>query len=154
MQKDYKEHMVDLQQFLITDEQASTPNLRSTFFRILENPLFNLFKTSKFELFDLCLNGFDIEIEPLEAIKEVQSRLATKIDAYKKILSSGKDLDMDKIDKKIFKNRESLLLFSILNDIEFKIFTLYSYLRKGAQLLRKTFESRLAVTETFNIIEK
>lgn len=105
MQKDYKEHMADLQQFLITDEQASTPNLRSTFFRILENPLFNLFKTSKFELFDLCLNGFDIEIEPLEAIKEVQARLVTKIEAYKKILSSGKDLDMDKISKKIFKNK-------------------------------------------------
>lgn len=58
----FKELMGDLTTFLIKEEQSSTPNLRSTFFRIIENPLFALFKTSKFELFDLCLNGFDIEI--------------------------------------------------------------------------------------------
>jgi hypothetical protein len=46
------------------------------------------------------------------------------------------------------------LVYSLIHDIEFKLFTLYSYLRKGAQLLRKTFESRLAVTELFNVIEK
>lgn len=56
----FKELMNELHTLLVKEEQSATPNLRSTFFRILENPLFALFKTSKFELFDLSLNGFDI----------------------------------------------------------------------------------------------
>ena len=71
--------MAELHTLLIKQEQSTTPNLCSTFFRILENPLFALFKTSKFELFDLSLNGFDIEIEPLEALKDVHSRLLLRI---------------------------------------------------------------------------
>lgn len=64
------------------------------------------------------------------------------------------EVDLAELDRKVFRNEQALLLYSVLHSIEYKLFTLYSYLRKGAQLLRKTFESRLAVTEMFNAIEK
>ena len=69
-------------------------------------------------------------------------------------MEKGLDVNLAELDRKLFRSEQALLLYSVLHSIEFKIFTLYSYLRKGAQLLRKTFESRLAVTEMFNTIEK
>lgn len=102
----------------------------------------------------MSLNGFDIEIEPLEALKEVHARLVVRISEYKKLLDGGVQVDLAELDRKLFRSEQALLLYSLLHSIEFKIFTLYSYLRKGSQLLRKTFESRLAVTEMFNVIEK
>lgn len=58
----------DLTEFLINQEIASTDKLRKTFFKLLENPLIFLFKVSRFEIFNLRLNAFDIELEPIDAI--------------------------------------------------------------------------------------
>lgn len=74
---------------MIKDELASTPTLRSTFYKVLESPLFCLFKSSKFELFELCLNGFDIEYEPDEAIKEVHKGLLKNTEGLKGLLKDG-----------------------------------------------------------------
>lgn len=52
----------DLIEFLVKQEVATTEKLRKTFYRILDSPLLLLFKISRFEIFDLRLNGFDIEL--------------------------------------------------------------------------------------------
>lgn len=69
-------------EFLVRQEVASTEKLRKTFYRILENPLILLFKISRFEIFDLRLNGFDIELKPIEAITELAKTLYDNIDEY------------------------------------------------------------------------
>ena len=53
---------ISLIEFLVKQEVATTEKLRKTFYRILDSPLLLLFKISRFEIFDLRLNGFDIEL--------------------------------------------------------------------------------------------
>lgn len=94
--------MNDLTQFLIKDELASTPTLRSTFYKVLDSPLFCLFKSSKFELFELCLNGFDIEYEPDEAIREVHKALIKNTEGLKALLVNGFQPNKQELEAKIF----------------------------------------------------
>ena len=69
----------DLSTFLIEQEIASTDKLRKTFYRILENPLIMLFKVSRFEIFNLRLNAFDIELDPIEAVGELGTSVLANI---------------------------------------------------------------------------
>jgi hypothetical protein len=75
----------DLTEFLINQEIASTDKLRKTFFRLLENPLIFLYKVSRFEIFNLRLNAFDIELEPIDAIAELAASILENIDKHQKI---------------------------------------------------------------------
>jgi predicted RNA binding protein with dsRBD fold (UPF0201 family) len=77
----------DLTEFLINQQIASTDKLRKTFYRILENPMTFLFKVSRFEIFNLRLNAFDIELEPIDAVCEVGSSLLSNIDKHEAIVS-------------------------------------------------------------------
>ena len=46
-----------------------------------------VFKVSPFELFNLRLNAFDIELEPIDAVCEVGSSLLSNIDKHEAIVS-------------------------------------------------------------------
>ena len=78
----------DLSEFLINQQIASTDKLRKTFYRLLENPLTFLFKVSRFEIFNLRLNAFDIELEPIDAVCELGASILTNIDKYDQILAT------------------------------------------------------------------
>ena len=150
----FKDIMNDLTDFLIKDELASTPTLRSTFYKVLDNPLFCLFKSSKFELFELCLNGFDIEYEADEAIKEVHKGLLRKTEELKQLVAKGFQPNKTEMEHKVFSSIDSLLFYSSLKSIQLKLFTLYSYVRKGASFLKKEYKHRLFVAELFASLEK
>jgi hypothetical protein len=76
----------DLTEFLINQQIASTDKLRKTFYRILENPMTFLFKVSRFEIFNLRLNAFDIELEPIDAVSELGSSILDNIHKEEELL--------------------------------------------------------------------
>jgi hypothetical protein len=50
-----------------------------------------LFKVSRFEIFNLRLNAFDIELEPIDAIGELAKLLYKNIDNYVSIQKNLKE---------------------------------------------------------------
>ena len=80
----------DLTEFLINQQIASTDKLRKTFYRLLENPLTFLFKVSRFEIFNLRLNAFDIELEPIDAVSQVGASILENIEKHQRILGQLK----------------------------------------------------------------
>jgi hypothetical protein len=56
----------------------------------LESPLLLLFKVSRFEIFNLRFNAFDIELDPIDAICELATLLYKSIDEYLKIENKHK----------------------------------------------------------------
>ena len=72
----------DLSEILIKQEVGSTDKLRKTFYRLLENPLTLLFRISRFEIFNLRLNAFDIELDPIDAVSQVGTELLNNIDKH------------------------------------------------------------------------
>ena len=111
------------------------------FYRILENPLLLLFKVSRFEIFELRLNGFDIEITPIEAIEELAKGLYNNIDSYIELNKKG----VEENEGQFYKSWDSFMGEAILNLIKDKIFVMYSYLRKGAGLLKKKIENKAKI---------
>ena len=138
----------DLSEFLINQEIASTDKLRKTFYKILENPLTFLFKVSRFEIFNLRLNAFDIELQPIEAIVQLGNSIKTNIDDYLKIV--------DKLDTKYtggeYKSFTEFLTEAKIRLIQDQIFIFYSYLRKGGNIIKKKFEDKIKVVQIYNKI--
>lgn len=139
----------DLTEFLINQQIASTDKLRKTFYRILENPLNFLFKVSRFEIFNLRFNAFDIELEPIDAICQLGASLLANIEKYDKMI--------DKLASRVvngeYKTFDEFLQDSQSRLIQDLIFTFYSYLRKGGGIIKKKFEDKVRVVELYNQIE-
>ena len=136
----------DLTEFLINQQIASTDKLRKTFYRILENPMTFLFKVSRFEIFNLRLNAFDIELEPIDAVCEVGSSLLSSIDKHEGIVSRLNS----RFDGTEYKSFEEFLEEAQIRVIHDLIFTFYSYLRKGGKFIKKKFEDKVRVVELYN----
>jgi hypothetical protein len=138
----------DLTEFLINQEIASTDKLRKTFFKLLENPLIFLFKVSRFEIFNLRLNAFDIEYEPIDAITELGSSILVNIEKHKKIL--------ERVTKKSegfgYESYDQFLHEAQTKLIQDQIFLFYSYLRKGGNIIKKKFEDKVRVVELYGKI--
>ena len=109
-----------------------------------------MFKVSRFEIFDLRLNGFDIELEPIEAISELAKILYQNIDEYLGICEK----DFKSYDGKSYKSWDAFLEQAYINLIQDKLFVFYSYLRKGSAILKKKFENKVKIVEVFNTISK
>ena len=131
----------DLTEFLINQQIASTDKLRKTFYRILENPMTFLFKVSRFEIFNLRLNAFDIELEPIDAVCEVGSSLLNSINKHEGIVSKLNS----RFDGTEYKSFEEFLEEAQIRVIHDLIFTFYSYLRKGGKFIKKKFEDKVRV---------
>ena len=123
----------DLSEFLIKQEIASTDKLRKTFYLILENPLTFLFKVSRFEIFNLRLNAFDIELEPIDAVAELATALLRNIDAHTKLAGNVSQ----RYTGGEYTSYQQFLEDAQIHLIQDQIFLFYSYLRKGGKFIRK-----------------
>lgn len=140
----------DLTEFLINQEIASTDKLRKTFFKLLENPLIFLFKVSRFEIFNLRLNAFDIELEPIDAIAELAASILQNIEAHQKIPQTWKA----RSEGNEYETYEQFWNEAQTKLIQDQIFLFYSYLRKGGNIIRKKFEEKVRVVELYGKIEE
>lgn len=100
-----------------------------------------LFKVSRFEIFNLRLKAFDIELEPIEAIAELASALFLGIDEY--LLLQGKGTP--KYEGQEYCSFEQFVEQAKISWIADQIFTFYSYLRKGGAILRKKFSDKFQI---------
>lgn len=108
-----------------------------------------LFKVSRFEIFNLRLNAFDIELEPIDAICELAKLLYKNIDEYVAIQKNVKA----EYAGSTYQSYDQFLEHAKINLIQDEIFILYSYLRKGSAILKKKIEDKIKIVEIFNTIE-